>query len=788
MNGDARRKRQAHSLESARARTCLTVFVHTKCEGFAPKTYHRFLLLTSPSACSHGKVGYNFIPPQSEVGAWTSLLFGPSVSSLLCIYYLSLPVEFHLYPQRPATQSCKVHHTMLRHFARHPSRRCPLLQLWRRQSSLAVAEGIVGLGRSITISSQRNEFGAMKALMDTLQVAVVVPYEHLCPLRIERPQQQRQTTFPTAAQLSTQVGCSDDLPSISEAPESPCAIFHHEQLEQVSIEARSSVKAAVVAKEIPNEYHDGETRLPVEQEQQVKQAPRGVSNLIILDIQNSMDRNDPDAAYQGIIKAWKHGIVLSKPRLYNCFRFMVTRNPVLAHYLLMLYEEKYSTDIDMYERLCRSVAHLKSHHALPPQTKDCVALLRRTFRDMPREAQQRLLPILLESVMTTEIASVRMQGYNLTTYILQYNFQLEPDLLERLLSMAQSHNIHELPYHILVRKLADWQTAPNNPAAVPCVLTSFFPFTDFERTLVAVQATLDMALRGNANVKVDMGTLEMIMASAARFGKHELGLLTWDLSECMGYEPTESLFESMIQAFSMSYRQDHRAFACLAEMEQHGYVPSRALLRSISRSLKFSISRIDNAYRILTSRNSGSQPTLYSLNVIMSACAENGDVDRTFSVLNDDFRAYGIEPNEDSFSFALEALAVNVRNGQDLNHLATADKLLDLMEEKELQINHHVFHQYIRVALNSGNVEMATASTLDAIKTKGFEVSDRTIVLLVYVLGARGDFDMARKFTGLTKDTCTYLHAKIDCWERDRAPHQDLGDQVHDSEISGPLT
>lgn len=663
-----------------------------------------------------------------------------------------------------------------------------MVQLWRQQSSLAVAEGSVGLGHNISISSQRNEFGAMKALMDTLQVAVVVPYEHLCPLRIERRHQQQQPHHPAVGQPSTLVRCSDDFPSNNEDPEPSCVIVHQEELEEAPIETRPSVKPPAVARDI-TDVNDAEAMLPVEQEQHITQAPRGVSNLIILDIQNFMNRNDPDAAYEAIMKALKHGIVLSKPRLYNCFRFMLTRNPVLAHDLLMLYDDKYSADIDMYERLCRSVARLKSHHALPSRTKDCVALLRRTCRDMPREAQQRLLPILLESVMTTEVASVRMQGFNLTEYILSLDFQLEPDLLERLLSMTRSHNINELPYHLLVQKLADWKTSLNDQAAVPCALTSFFPFTDHERTFVAVQATLDMALRGNTNVKVDMGTLEMIMASAARFGKHELGLLTWDLSECLGYKPTESLFESMIQAFSMAYRQDHRAFACLAEMEQHGYVPSRALLRSISRSLKFSTRRVDNAYRILTSRISGCRPTIYSLNVIMSACAEIGDVDRTFSVLYDDFKTYDIEPNEDSFSFALEALAVSKRSGeQDLNHLATADKLLDLMEEKELQINHHVFHQYIRVALNSGNVDIATASTLDAINTKGFEVSDRTIVLLVYIHGARGDFDMARKFTELTKDTCTYLHTKIDGWERDRAAQHNLGEHVHDSGIIGPPT
>ena len=86
--------------------------------------------------------------------------------------------------------------------------------------------------------------------------------------------------------------------------------------------------------------------------------------------------------------------------------------------------------------------------------------------------------------------------------------------------------------------------------------------------------------------RVDIGTLEQITAAGARKASPELNLMVWDLVEMLGYQPTEAMYENTIQAFCMAYRQDHSVFAVLAEMQSNGYEPSRALIRSISRSLR----------------------------------------------------------------------------------------------------------------------------------------------------------------------------------------------------------
>ena len=77
------------------------------------------------------------------------------------------------------------------------------------------------------------------------------------------------------------------------------------------------------------------------------------------------------------------------------------------------------------------------------------------------------------------------------------------------------------------------------------------------------------------------------MAAAARKGCFELNILVWDLVDMLGYEPTVSMYENTLQGFVMGVRQDHNVFAVLGEMEERGFSPSRALIRSLSLSIRY---------------------------------------------------------------------------------------------------------------------------------------------------------------------------------------------------------
>lgn len=86
--------------------------------------------------------------------------------------------------------------------------------------------------------------------------------------------------------------------------------------------------------------------------------------------------------------------------------------------------------------------------------------------------------------------------------------------------------------------------------------------------------------------RISASMLDSIAVSAAKFGDTDLLLLVWDLIDMMGYKPSESMFENAIHGFMIAYKQDHHAFAVMAEMEKEGYIPSRALTQMIAKSLR----------------------------------------------------------------------------------------------------------------------------------------------------------------------------------------------------------
>lgn len=131
---------------------------------------------------------------------------------------------------------------------------------------------------------------------------------------------------------------------------------------------------------------------------------------------------------------------------------------------------------------------------------------------------------------------------------------------------------------------------PHPPLAIH-TLQNLFPYTNVDETILALKSIIELHSSwepGNMhpNYKVDIGTLEHVMAAAARKGSFELNILVWDLVDLLGYEPTECMYENTMQGFVMGPGQDANMFVVLGEMEERGFVPSRALIRSLSRSLR----------------------------------------------------------------------------------------------------------------------------------------------------------------------------------------------------------
>lgn len=305
------------------------------------------------------------------------------------------------------------------------------------------------------------------------------------------------------------------------------------------------------------------------------------------------------------------------------------------------------------------------------------------------------------------------------------------------------------------------------------VLQNLFPFNNFDATMMAMES-INALQSKSTDYQVDIGTLEMITAAAATRGRYRICLKAWDILEAQGLGPTDTFYENTITAFAMGFRQDANCFAALGEMEARGYKPTRALIRSITRSIRFSVGRVDFAYQTLI-RNEieGARVTVSSLNTILSGCAELGDPDRAFAMF-EDFANFNLEPDEDTYSYMMESLSKATGPERSLDHAAVAaylkaaESLLDTMAEKSIKVNRHTLHFYIHTLGNLGETDAAQNAVFDALEA-GLGVENKTLSLIISACGERGDLDMARLLCSKLSEPMAFIEKRIEQWELDHA-------------------
>ena len=393
---------------------------------------------------------------------------------------------------------------------------------------------------------------------------------------------------------------------------------------------------------------------------------------------------------------------------------------------------------------------------------------------MDRSHQQELFPKLLLAVVQQQAYHVGTTARPIYRTILEHDIELSPAQWEAILAKTRYSRLEScLPFAEILSRLVVQDGHAVQPEIATRTLQNLAPFLDVEATTQAVHAILELSKKDSPHTiaMVDYGTLEAISSSAARTGSTELGLAVWELLEQMGYEASEAIYENMIQTFAMSYRQDQYLFACLAEMEARGYKPHRALIRGVSRSLRFSVKRIDHAYRLITEEE-GPQMSVASMNTILSACGELGEVDRAFATL-DEMERFGMDPDQDSYSYAMESLANELKQRQKqqqqqppwdetkkASRLEAAEALLDCMENQGLSVSQHVFHQYINLLTTVDEVELATQCIQDALGS-GLEVANLTIKIVVDSQIEQGNFDVALELAEKTTEPFDFLFDRI---------------------------
>jgi pentatricopeptide repeat protein len=308
-----------------------------------------------------------------------------------------------------------------------------------------------------------------------------------------------------------------------------------------------------------------------------------------------------------------------------------------------------------------------------------------------------------------------------------------------------------------------------NVATAISVLQNLFPFDNFDATMMVMEAINTLQSKSTA-YQVDVGTLEMITAAASSRGRHHICLKAWDILEAQGLRPTETIYENTITAFAMGFRQDGNCFAVLGEMEAQGYKPSRALIRSITRSLRFSVGRVDNAYHTLIYNEiEGAKVTVSSLNTILSGCAELGDPDRAFAMFQD-FANFDLEPDEDTYSFMMESLSKATGPERPLDdaavegYLKAAESLLDMMVTKNVKVNRHTLHFYVHTLGNLGKMDAAKNAVLDAFEA-GLGVENKTLSLIISACGDRGDLEMARWLCSKLSEPMDFIEKRMEQWD-----------------------
>lgn len=491
-------------------------------------------------------------------------------------------------------------------------------------------------------------------------------------------------------------------------------------------------------------------------------------------LKNTIHRKQDVWAMNAYGQCLKRGVKMSAKILNALFTLQCQTDPMKAQEILTHLEHSHGPpSVKLYEQLCDAVGILDHRkHGQDHMLERFVTKLRFKIMTFDVDVQKRLYPRLLVSMVKQKVPMIGYKAHQLYEFMRQNNFPLNVQQMEEAMSFARYTRKNELPYHELLHMCVQEGHKPKFQTAIG-VLQQLFPFNNFDATMMAMEAVNKLQAK-SSNYQVDIGTLEMITGAAATRGRYHICLKAWDILEAQGVQPSETIYENIVTAFIMGYKQDLNCFSALGDMEARGFKPSRALIRSVTRSLRFSIGRVDHAHiNVASDRVEGARVTVSTLNMVCSGYAELGQVNRAFAMF-DDFTKYQLDPDEDTYSYMMEALSK--ASGGDMQTSASllakyytaAEWLINTMTEKDVVINHHTLHYYVHTLGNLGEFDAAQSAVLDALDV-GLNVSNKTLTMLISECGERGDLDMARFFASKLSEPLHFVEKRIENWELQKA-------------------
>lgn len=193
-------------------------------------------------------------------------------------------------------------------------------------------------------------------------------------------------------------------------------------------------------------------------------------------------------------------------------------------------------------------------------------------------------------------------------------------------------------------------------------------------------------------------------------------------------------------------------------------------------------SRVEVAEQMLEAFQVGTgEFTSTSVNVLMCAYAERGEVNNTLALL-DEFKRNDWTPNADSFSFALESVGKatgRMTNNKNLRMSPTrresligswmqaTDNILTMFEETQAQSSEmhtsHLIRNYVEFLCHADQVETATLLVNDLLERGDRSSVDNKALFRVAVANAEiGNFELARRLAEETSESLPFIQQKID--------------------------
>jgi len=475
---------------------------------------------------------------------------------------------------------------------------------------------------------------------------------------------------------------------------------------------------------------------------------------------------------------------LVEPELVSKLFFLVSRRDPIAAYEIMryyhLHPDTSETRIDMYRRLCNSVASLDPRQYPQRQMVQFVECLLGDLEEMEDDQKAQLLPGLIVSLVRQRSVSIGPYANTLYDYMISNDMEMASGWLNKLLSSSKYNRQEDLPFHDVLARLISKGVPPHPLTAIP-VVHNMFPYTDTQQMRVALQALLDLHANCDEDVdpssnaalyehyRIDRSTLEMISTGAAHKGDPELIMLVWEVLETLGYNPTEHLFENTIVAFACNESGLADAFAAVSAMKEAGFEVSRALIRSVSRAIRSKRWHVDSAFELLTESNDEDLICLENFNIVMSSYAERGDVNEVLRVMQT-IREFDLQPNEDSYAFAMEVLGKDLHrrkssNDKSLVHknIEKASSLLASMEKEGVQPSADFVRNYVELLCMGNELNTATELIQDCLATDSMRsvVSNKTLYRAAMAHADVGNIEISKELAAQTSEVIPVLIRKI---------------------------